>query len=91
MLGENKVDREKAHNIANAALEQERQKSLPLVQAGKRTRRFVDRLRIGFFNLAGAYFGWRIAHANPELGIPPLAAGFVLGLAVAVVFPVRKT
>jgi len=85
------VDQEKAQTIANAALEQERKKSLPLIQAGKTTKHFMDRLRIGFFTLAGAYFGWRIAQANPGFGIPPLAAGFILGLMVAIVFPARKT
>ena len=91
MLGENKVDQDKARTIANAAIEQERQKSLHLIQAGKRTRQFMDRLRIGFFTLGGAYLGWRIAQANPGFGVPPLAAGFMLGLVVSVVFPTRKT
>ena len=84
------MDQEKANTIANAAIDQERQKSLRLIQAGKRTRQFTDRLRAGFFTLAGAYLGWRIAQANPDLGIPPLAAGFILGLVVAVLIPARK-
>ena len=91
MLGENKVDQDKAQSIANAAIEQERQKSLPLIQAGRRTRQFTDRLRAGIFTLGGAYIGWRIAEANPGLGIPPLVAGFILGLLVAVLVPARKT
>ena len=91
MLGENKVDQDKARSIANAALEQERQKSLPLIKAGKRTRQFTDRLRTGIFTLCGAYLGWRIAQANPGLGIPPVAAGFILGLVAALLNPARKT
>ena len=85
------MDQDKAHTIANAVLEQERQKSLPLVTAGKRSRQLTDRLRAGVFTLGGAYYGWRVAQANPDWGIPPLAAGFILGLVVAVLVPARKT
>ena len=85
------MDQEKANTIADALLSTEREKSKSLVHAGDISRSFMGRLRSGVFTLGGAYVGWRFASEFPDLGIPPLAAGVIFGVLVAVLFPARKT
>ncbi len=85
------MDQEKARSISEAILSEERKRSEPLVRAGLSVRVFMDRLLTGIFTLTGAYFGWKLAVSNPDLGLNPILVGGALGLVVAVVFPARKT
>ena len=85
------MDQERANTIADALLSSERKKAEPLLRAGHSARNFMDRLRSGVFTLGAAYVGWRFATEFPGLGVPPLVAGAIFGLLVAVFFPARKT
>ena len=84
------MDLEKANSVADVLASQERAKLEPLTQAGAKTRRFMDRVRVGAFTLIGAYFASRLAEAYFGPGVVSMGLGFMAGLLVAITFPRRK-